>query len=56
MGKRREIDYKFVVDVPPDEDCIRRSHKVIADELIKKYGMATMKEVVRQIKAKDAKA
>ena len=55
-GKRKEVNYEFVVDVPPDEDCIRRFHKVIADSLIKKYGIATMKEVVKQMEAKDAKA
>ena len=55
MAKRKEMEFIFVVDVPPDEDCISRSHKVLADGLIEKYGIETMKEVVRQIKAKKAK-
>lgn len=56
MAKKNEINYEFVVDVPPDEDCIERSHKVIADAFIKKYGVETMKEVVRQMQANEAKA
>ena len=56
MAKRKEMEFIFVVDVPPDEDCIERSHQVIADAFIEKYGIETMKEVVRQIQLKKVEA
>lgn len=55
-AKKKEMVFEFVVNVPPDEDCIERSHQVIADAFIEKYGIEAMKEVVRQIQAKEVKA
>jgi len=56
VAKRKEMVFEFVVDVPPDEDCIGGFHQVIADAFIKKYGIETMKEVVRQTQLKKVEA
>lgn len=45
-------EFEFIVDVPPDRETIINFHKVIARGLIKKYGEATMREVVKQIEEK----
>ncbi|MGN2368968.1 hypothetical protein ACTFJW_02780 [Clostridium cagae] len=47
MGKK--IEFKFIVDVPPDEETIRECHRVIAQALINKYGIKNMKKVLERI-------
>lgn len=42
-------DFKFVVRVAPDEETIKEFHKVLANGLIKKYGVETMKEVLEKV-------
>ena len=41
-------DFKFVVRVAPDEESIKEFHKILANGLIKKYGIETMKEVLER--------
>lgn len=41
-------DFKFVVRVAPDDETIKEFHKVLANGLIKKYGVETMKEVLER--------
>lgn len=45
--------YEFVIGIAPDEETIKEFHKVLANGLIKKYGIETMKEVIRMIEEKD---
>lgn len=44
--------YEFVIGMAPDEETIKEFHKVLANGLIKKYGIETMKEVIRMIEDK----
>lgn len=53
MGKRVEPEFEFIVDVPPTKDTIKNFHKTLAQIYINKYGLETMKEVVRQIEKND---
>lgn len=46
-------EYEFVIGIAPDEETIKEFHKVLANGLIKKYGVETMKEVVRRIAEKE---
>ncbi len=39
-------DFKFVVGVDPDEETIKEFHKILANGLIKRYGIETMKKVL----------
>lgn len=48
--KRKEPEFEFIIDVPPDEDTIRRAHMVIAKALIDKYGADNMKAIVKILK------
>lgn len=49
-------DFKFVVGVEPDEETIKEFHKILANGLIKKYGIETMKDVIRESRrVKDGK-
>lgn len=41
-------DFKFVVRVAPDEESIKEFHKILANGLIKKYGVETMKGVLER--------
>lgn len=50
MASQKMQDFVFVVDVPPDEDTIKRSHKAIANAYIKKYGVDNMKRVLEELK------
>ena len=45
-------EFKFVVGVAPDEETIREFHSVLAKGLIKKYGVETMKEVLKKANIK----
>lgn len=45
--------YEFVIGIAPDEETIKEFHKVLANGLIKKYGIETMKEVIRMIEEQD---
>lgn len=47
--KRREPEFEFIIDVPPDEETIREFHKSIAQGLINKYGAETMKRVLEEL-------
>lgn len=49
-------DFVFVVNTPPDEYTINEFHKGLAEILINKYGVETMKEVLKQINAKEKQA
>lgn len=42
----KDKKFEFIVDVPPDEDVIRRFHMVIAKALVNKYGVENMKRVL----------
>mgnify|MGYP004652525401 CR=1 FL=1 len=42
------MELKFVIDTPPDEECLIRSHKTLAKGLINRYGIETMKRVVAE--------
>ena len=48
----RNEEFEFIVDIPPDKETIINFHKAIAKGLIKKYGEATMREVVKQLEEK----
>lgn len=48
--KIKEPEFKFIVDVPPDEDTIRRSHEVLAKAFVNKYGVENMKRVLEELK------
>lgn len=48
--KRKEPEFEFIVDVPPDEDTIRRSHMVIAKSLVNKLGTENMRKVLEELK------
>lgn len=50
--KRKEPEFKFIVDVPPNEDTIKRFHMVIAKAFIEKYGAENMKRVVELLQNK----
>lgn len=50
MPKEKGQDFVFIVDVPPDEDTIKMSHKVIADAYVKRYGVDNMKIVLEELK------
>lgn len=49
-------DFVFIVDTPPDEYTFQQYHKGLAEILIKKYGVETMKEVLKQIEANEKQA
>lgn len=49
MSKRVESKFEFIVDVQATQDTIRNFHRTLAQIYIDKYGLETMKEVVRQI-------
>lgn len=53
--KRKEQEFEFIVDVPPDEDTIRRSHMVIAKAFINKYSVENMKRVLEELKKDELK-
>ncbi len=42
------MDLKFVIDTPPDEKCLNDFHKLLAKGLINRYGIETMKKVVKE--------
>lgn len=46
---KKEQEFKFIVDVPPDEYCINNFHKTIARGLIEKYGAENMRRVLKEI-------
>lgn len=48
--KRTEQEFEFIVDVPPNEDTIKRSHEVLAKALVNKYGIENMKLVLEELK------
>lgn len=50
MAKEKGQDFVFIVDVPPDEDTIKKSHKVIADAYVKRYGVDNMRRVLEELK------
>jgi hypothetical protein len=43
-------EFEFIVEVPPDEETIRNAHKIIAKAYVEKYGVETMKEVLKILK------
>jgi hypothetical protein len=43
-------EFEFYEKNPPSEELINEFHKSMAESLIAKFGEATMKEVVKQIK------
>lgn len=49
---KKKMKYEFIVDVPPDEETIIESHKVIAQALINKYGANNMRKVLKLLKNK----
>lgn len=49
---KKEQEFKFIVDVPPDEYCINNFHKTIAKALIDKYGVKNMRVVAKKLSAK----
>lgn len=48
-------DFEFIVITPPDEECIENFHKTLAQGLINKYGIETMKKVVELSKTQENK-
>nr|DAD70027.1 MAG TPA: hypothetical protein [Myoviridae sp. ct6F13] len=46
-------DFEFVVGVAPDEETIKEFHRVLANGLIKKYGVNTMKGVIEKAREID---
>lgn len=46
---KKEQEFIFVVDVPPDEYCIKNFHDAIAKGLIEKYGAENMRRVLKEI-------
>lgn len=42
------MNFKFIVDVPPDEECLNNFHKALAKGLINKNGEENMKKVVAE--------
>ena len=42
------MELKFVIDTPPDEECLNDFHKALAKGLINRYGIETMKRVVAE--------
>ncbi|MDU1031616.1 hypothetical protein ACQPUQ_09920 [Clostridium paraputrificum] len=45
--------FEFVVGVAPDEETIKEFHRVLANGLIKKYGVNTMKGVIEKAREID---
>nr|UVN03565.1 MAG: hypothetical protein [Bacteriophage sp.] len=49
-------DVKFVVQTEASEEIINEFHKIIAQALINKYGIETMKDVLKELRrVKDKK-
>lgn len=53
--KKKEPEFEFIVDVPPDEDTIRRGNMVLAQALVNKYGVENMKRVLEELKKDEFK-
>lgn len=46
-------EFNFIMGTPPDEEIVAEFHRDFANYLIKKYGVPTIKEVVKRIEAKE---
>ncbi|WP_459482065.1 hypothetical protein [Clostridium saccharoperbutylacetonicum] len=49
------MEFKFYMKNEPSEELINEFHKSMAESLVAKFGEATMKEVLKQIKEIDRK-
>jgi len=47
------MDFKFIIKTPPDEKCIKNSHKVLAQALINKYGAGFIRQALEIINSKE---
>ena len=47
---KKEQDFEFIVDVPPDDYCIEKFHIALARGLINKYGVENMKKILETMK------
>ena len=48
-------DFEFIIVTPADEESITNFHKSLAQGLINKHGIETMKKVVEFSKQQDVK-
>lgn len=48
------MEFNFIVDVPPDEECIKEFRMGIAEDLIQNHGIEFIKRVLEELdKRKD---
>lgn len=47
--KIQEQEFEFIVDISPDEETIKAFHRSIAQGLVNKYGVETMKKVLEEL-------
>lgn len=47
----KKIEFEFIVDVPPDDETIKESHKIIAQSYLNRYGFKNMKKVLKVLES-----